>query len=263
MLLAQLTDTHVLDPERDDEHFVNNNRRLAQAVEGLNREQPRPEMVIATGDMTNNGHAGELAELQRLLAPLELPLLILPGNHDDQAAFRQSFDMPWASDEHLSWVVDLDEVVLVGLDATVAGQPYGLFDEGRQDWLSGVLAETDDRRTIVALHHPPFVSGLAAMDGTMLGRADAFAEVVVANPNVVRILCGHLHRQVIATVGGVTTSSCLSTIHHVGLNLTPNAPIELVRDPAGYQLHTFDGSSWVTHQRFIDTGEAPFRPTWA
>ncbi|MCP3989593.1 MAG: phosphodiesterase [Actinomycetia bacterium] len=263
MLLAQLTDTHILDPDGDDERFVDNNQRLVQAVDGLNQEQPRPEAVIATGDMTNNGHPAELVELQRLLASLQLPLLILPGNHDNNDAFRDAFDMPWASDEHLSWVVDFDEVVLIGLDTTVVGHHHGLFDEDRQDWLAGVLAETGGRPTVVALHHPPFVSGLAAMDGTMLGRADAFAEVVAANPNVNRILCGHLHRQVIATVGGVTTSSCLSTVHHVGLNLTPNAPIELICDPAGYQLHTFDGSSWVTHQRFIDTGEAPFRPAWA
>ena len=261
MLLAQLSDTHILDPEGDGERFVDNNRRLSQAVEGLNLERPRPEMVIATGDLTNDGRPEELAELQRLLAPLRLPLMVLPGNHDDQVALRHAFDMPWASEGHLSWVVELDEVIVVGLDATVPGEAFGSFDEVREAWLGEVLAETAGRPTAIALHHHPFLSGLAAMDESRLRRADAFADMVKANPNVIRILCGHLHRQVIATVGGVTTSSCPSTIHHVGLNLDPDAPIELIRDPAAYQLHTFDGSTWVTHQRFIDTGETPFHPT--
>ena len=32
MLLAQLTDTHVLDPSSDEERWVDNNQRLAEAV---------------------------------------------------------------------------------------------------------------------------------------------------------------------------------------------------------------------------------------
>ena len=63
VLIAQISDTHVLDPTSDEERWVDNNRRLAQAVRSLNDERPAPAAVLATGDLVNDGAPGELAEL--------------------------------------------------------------------------------------------------------------------------------------------------------------------------------------------------------
>jgi 3',5'-cyclic AMP phosphodiesterase CpdA len=262
MLLAQVSDTHVLDPASDEERWVDNNGRLAEAVRALNDERPRPEVVLATGDLTNNAEPGELAELVRLLAPLEIPLLVLPGNHDARDGLRATFDMPWASEDHLSWTVQLGPLRLIGLDTLVPGKAHGELDSEREEWLRQALAEAGSRPTAVAMHHPPFASGISWMDRSRLRRADAFVALLRANPQVSRVFCGHLHRPVQAVVGGVTTTACLSTVHHVALNLAADAPIEIIRDPAGYQLHHYDDDSatWVSHTRYIDTGEKPFAP---
>ena len=228
----------------------------------LNAERPRPRAVVATGDLTNNAEPGEIDELVRLLAPLDVPLLPLPGNHDDRDQFRAAFDMPWA-DDHLSWSVDVDGVAIVGLDTTVPGDHGGLLDPPREAWLAEALAATADRPTVVAMHHPPFATGIAWMDVGMLERADAFTELIRANRHVERILCGHLHRPVQATVGGVAASVGLSTIHHVNLDLSPDATVELIDDPAGYQLHRYDGCGWVTHTRYVDRDAEPVVPHWA
>ncbi len=263
MLLAQLTDTHVLRADSDEERWVDNNGRLAMAVASLNAEPARPAAVLATGDLTNNAEDGEIAELVRLLEPLEIDLLALPGNHDDRAEIAAAFDMPWAGPDNLSWSVEVGEVAIVGLDTTVPGLPGGEFDTAREAWLRDALTATAGMPTVVAMHHPPFASGIGWMDETMLGRADAFEAAIADHPHVVRILCGHLHRPMVTTIAGVTTSSCLSTVHHIGLDLDEGAPIRVIRDPAGYQLHLLDRGRWVTHSRYIDTGEEPFVPSWA
>lgn len=265
MLLAQITDTHVLADDSGEPGVVDNTARLALAVESINAERPAPDMVVATGDLTNDGKPGELAELVRLLGRLNVPVLVLPGNHDHRASMKAAFDQPWADAEHLSWVADVGEVRIVGLDTQLPGEGGGMFDPEREAWLAGALADAAaaDRPVVIAMHHPPFASGLAWMDGGQLARADAFAEVVRANPHVTRILCGHLHRPVVTTVGGVTTSVGLSTVHAVALDLRPDANVSLIVDPAGYQLHHFDGAGWVSHTRYIDTGHAPFTPEWA
>ncbi len=264
MLLAQLTDTHIADPETDTELLVDNNARLAAAVERLNAESVQPEAILATGDMTDNGTAVEMDLLAELLEPLRAPLLALPGNHDVRETFRDAFDMPWATeDSHLSWAVDVGDLHIIGLDTLRPGSHGGLFDEERRRWLVEALAESEDRPTMIAMHHPPFLSGIHWMDSMRLEGAEDFADVVAATSNVVRIVCGHLHRPLTTTIGGVTTSVCPSTIHHVELNLDPAAPIEVIRDPAGYQLHHRNGSGWVSHIRYIDTGEPPVKPRWS
>lgn len=263
MLLAQLTDTHVLDPSSDEERWVDNNARLVEAVSSLNAESDPPRAVLATGDLTNNAGPGELRELARLFEPLTLPVLALPGNHDDRDQIRSVFDMPWAAADNLSWVVELDELRLIGLDTIVPGKHHGDFDRARQDWLAQTLADTADHPVAIVMHHPPFLSGIEWMDRSALRNTDAFVELVAAHPNVGRIFCGHLHRPILATVAGVSASVGLSTVHHVALDTTPAAPIELIRDPVGYQLHRFEAGAWLSHTRDIATGEKAFTPSWA
>lgn len=264
MLLAQLTDTHVLDPASDTERFVDNNERLAMAVAGLNAENVRPDAVLATGDLTDTGSELEMGLLAELLAPLEIPLLPLPGNHDRRDTFRATFDMPWATeDSHLGWVVELDGLTVIGLDTLIPGSHGGRVDDERLAWLEQALDDVGDRPVAIAMHHPPFASGIGWMDKMGLDGRDRFAELVGRYPNVGRIFCGHIHRPLVSSVGGAVATVCLSTVQHVQLDLAPAADVAVIRDPVGYQLHQFDGVGWVTHNRYIDTGEDPIAPAWA
>ncbi|MFV0525497.1 MAG: phosphodiesterase [Acidimicrobiales bacterium] len=270
LLVAQITDTHVLEPWSTEEQLVDNNARLAVAVAAINAERPRPDVVLATGDLVNNSTPEQTAIFAELVAPLDVPILVLPGNHDDRASLKATFDQPWqeTGDDHISWAVDLGPVRLIGLDTIVPGRPGGRFDAEREEWLTATLAEAPDRPTLVAMHHPPFVSGLDVMDGMGLKGIEAFAAVIAANPQVERILCGHLHRPITTTVGGATCTVGVATIEPVALNLGPDAPIEVALDPYGYFLHGYRagaGSSgqWISHLRYLATGQPPVVPEWA
>ena len=264
VLIVQLTDTHVLAPDVGLRAGIDHNARLREAIASINAEHPVPDLILATGDMTNDGEPAELAELVSLLDGLERPLAILPGNHDDQAAFRAAFDMDWADADHLSWIVDVGEVALIGLDCTVPGRGHGRFDAARAAWFGEALAATEGRPTLVALHHPPFRSGIEMMDGLMLHDAEAFTAAVTAAPHVNRVVCGHLHRPATAVLQGpkrsVVASTCLSTVLHPALDLDGVREFRMIDDPVGYQLHRYDADEWLTHTRYIGTGREAFAP---
>ena len=262
VLIAQLTDTHVVAWDTDTRLYVDNNARTASAVAMLNRETPAPAAVVITGDLANDAGADEYDALVELLAPLEIPVLPLPGNHDDRALMRAAFDdFDWEDTGHLSWVRVVDGVRVVGLDTTRPGQHGGEFDDERATWLDRVLAESHDGATLLAMHHPPFVTGIRWMDDAGFVGLDAFVEIV-ARSRIDRIMCGHLHRPMGSAVGGAPVQVGMSTVQHVALDLAPAATVSIVRDPVGYQLHRVDGTAVVTHSRYIDTGEQPFEPEW-
>ncbi len=261
MLLAQFTDTHVL--ERDEVHFLDNNASLASIVASLNAELPRPDLVLATGDLTNWGLPPQYEVLSELLSDLELPVLPLMGNHDDRAQMRQLFpDVPWADADHASWVTGHDAITLIGLDTTDPDTHGAVFDDERGAWLESCLHSAPGP-VILAMHHPPFTTGVDWMDASGFAGLASFRQVIAEHSEkLLRILCGHFHRPVTTTVEGVTTSVCLGGAYHVGLDLRPAADRSVIRDPRGYQLHLLNGTDVVTHTRYVDTGETAFDPGW-
>ena len=261
MILAQLTDTHVL--EDGETQFIDNNQMLALAIESLNNEYPRPEAVIGTGDLTNWAKPGQYHRLAALLEGLEIPFLPMVGNHDDRAMMKQTFpNAPWADAEHASWITDVGHVTVIGLDSTIPGALGAAFDDGRAAWLTAALASTSDP-VVLALHHPPFETGVRWMDAAGFEGVDDLRAIVTEHSErIVRILCGHFHRPLVATFAGVTTSIGLASVHHVGLDLHPEAKPSVIVDPRGYQLHRIDGSDVVTHTRYIDRQEQAFDPGW-
>jgi 3',5'-cyclic-AMP phosphodiesterase len=261
VIIAQISDTHVLD--RQEEQFLDNNASLAAIVESLNAEQPRPDVVLATGDLTNWGRPSQYEVLSKVLSTLEIPLLPLMGNHDIRELTRQTFpEVPWTAAEHASWVSSHGGITLVGLDSTSPGVHGAVFDSERREWLESSLRAAPGP-VIIALHHPPFTTGVDWMDASGFDGLAAFRGIVAAHSTkIVRIVCGHFHRPVVTTVEGVTTSVCLAGSFHVALDLRPGAGRWVIRDPRGYQLHLINGDDIVSHTRYVDTGETAFDPGW-
>ncbi len=272
-LIGQLTDTHVAASGPDgvplDELFVDNNTRLASAIASINAEAPALDVLVGTGDLTNWARPQEFEILAELLAPLTVPFLPIPGNHDDRELLRATFpDIPWIDAGHASWVAVVGErtVRIIGLDSTRPGEPGAEFDDEREDWLRSVLAERHDGVTILALHHPPFETGIGWMDASGFLGLDRLRAALAAHP-VDKVICGHFHRPVSSTIAGIPVQVGLSTVQHIALDLTPGAGPSLIVDPVGYQIHRVAGRSIATHTRYIDTPEPSSTtrviPTWA
>ena len=110
MLIAQISDLHCRDAGATAMLGSDNNQNIARAVEVLNALSPRPDLVLATGDLTSAGRADQYAALADLLAPLELPLYLLPGNHDAQGplldAFAGKYGLVDDDDDYVRTVID-------------------------------------------------------------------------------------------------------------------------------------------------------------
>lgn len=195
MLIAQISDTHILSRESDQPAASLRADCLRQCVADINRQ--KPEAVIFTGDTVQHGQAEEYAYLCELLAPLEAPLYVVPGNRDDKVAMRAAFsdrpDLP-ESGEFFQYVVDKYDVRLVGIDSTLAGERKGRFCAERQAWLDRSLSEQPERSTLLFIHHPPFDVGDHYLGGYRHpDEVLALEEIVSRHPQVTGLLCGHVH----------------------------------------------------------------------
>lgn len=260
MLLAQITDTHIKPGGRLAYGRVDTVAALKDCVAALNALAPRPDAVVATGDLTDAGSAGEFALLADLLAPLAMPLYLLPGNHDSRDGLRQGFPrhgyLP--RDGRLDYVVELGELRLICLDSLEEGQPYGRLAPETLDFLRRRLEEAPGRPSVVALHHPPFATGIGHMDRQNLRNADDLAAVLDRHPQVLRVICGHVHRNVFGTVGRTPASIAPSPAHLVALDLREDGPSAFRLEPAGFQLHRVVDGRLVTHNVTLGDWPGPY-----
>jgi 3',5'-cyclic-AMP phosphodiesterase len=262
MLIAQITDLHILPPGRVAYGRIDTAACLTRAVARLRALDPRPDVVVATGDLVDAGGAEEYAHLRRLLAPLDLPLFVLPGNHDSRRplaeAFRDHAYLP-QDGEFLHYTVEDWPVRLIALDTIEPFEDGGRLCAARQAWLEARLAEQPRRPTLIMTHHPPFPTGIAHMDRMALAAPQFLAEIVRRHGHVVRVISGHVHRSIQAPFAGTIASTAPSTAHQVMLDLTPDGEARFMLEPPGFQLHLWrPESGLVTHTAVVDAFPGPF-----
>ncbi|CAN7420171.1 phosphodiesterase [Trinickia sp. LjRoot230] len=264
MLLAQISDLHVKRPGALAYRRVDTGAALTRCIERLNALAPRPDAVVITGDLVDVGSVEEYQHLHARLASLELPFYLLVGNHDERNALRQVFPEYAYLQQNAPFVqytVDVGPLRLVALDSQTPGQSGGTLCEARLVWLEVQLEAARGMPVVIALHHPPFASGIGHMDrqGLDSGSTERLAAIVRRFDNIERVICGHVHRPIFTRFAGTIASSAPSPAHQVELDLRENAPPAFRLEPPAFALHQFHpATGLVTHHAYIDASEGPY-----
>ena len=224
-LLVQLSDPHVGADWGDGDSVA----RLAAAVASVRALEPNPDAVLISGDLADHAADSEYEKVRELLAPLEAPLYVLPGNHDDRLALRRHFGVPGAEDQPVQYVADLGPLRLV-----VRGE----LDADRLSWLEATLAAAPSIPTLLALHHPPLAIGIPAFDEIGLPVEDrrGLGKVVEAHPQVRRIVAGHAHLTMSAELGERKVLAVPSTYVQAQLDFGAHEA-QLSAEPRGFAVH--------------------------
>ncbi|HZP65644.1 MAG TPA: phosphodiesterase, partial [Rudaea sp.] len=259
-LIAQISDLHVKRPGELAYGQVDTAAALRHCVNELNRLAPRPALVVISGDLVDTPLAEEYAHLATLLAPLEIPFVAVPGNHDDRAMLRKALrQQDTASDGAINIARKVGALDVLALDSSVPGEPHGELDAATLAWLDGKLAASAARPALLFLHHPPFVTGITHMDVQNLRNAAALDALLRKHPRARLVAAGHVHRATLTMFAGVPATICPAPNHAVALDLDAHLPPSLTVEPPAFHLHAwFAGDNFgrlVTHH--VPIGDFP------
>jgi 3',5'-cyclic-AMP phosphodiesterase len=253
ILIAQISDLHIKAPGALAYGRVDTAKALVRCIPALNDLRPRPDLVVVSGDLADTPTAEEYQHLRQLLAPLELPLIGIPGNHDSRELMRAAFpEQPYAVPSGaLNQIRSIGGLDVVLLDSSVPGQPHGELEAPTLQWLDATLARSPRRPALLFLHHPPFQTGIWHMDRQNLLNAAEFADIVRKHPRVQLIAAGHVHRATLTTFADVAATICPAPNHAVDLDLGELRAPSFKVEPPAFHLHAwFPGDGFghvVTH----------------
>jgi 3',5'-cyclic-AMP phosphodiesterase len=248
VILAQLSDPHMRLGEGGPEAEAS----LAAGVAAVLAMLPHPDAVLVTGDLADTGAPEEYERVRELLAPLPMPVHPMVGNHDDRDALRECFAVDGrdtgAPGAPFQYTAEVPGLRLVVCDSTIPGHEEGSFDAERRAWLATELAVAPEATTIVAIHHPPVLTTFPAFDEIGIPDADraGIADLLAANPQVGRVICGHVHRAFFDTLSGCGVAVCASTWLQSPLELGMT-DIELGPEPPSFMVHGTTAEGIVSH----------------
>jgi 3',5'-cyclic-AMP phosphodiesterase len=257
VILAQLTDPHITVGPGD----AGSAAALAAAIAAVNAFDPLPDAVLLTGDVTEHASEAEYERAAELLAQLSIPLHLLVGNHDDPDGMRAHLGAPGDQGEPLQYSQALGPLRLIACDTSVRGQDAGALGPERLAWLEAELERDRTTPTLLAMHHPPLLIGMDVLDEIGLAHDDRLAlrELVAANPQVKRIVAGHVHRGATGGLGGCAVFVCPSSYLQLALDVRPGSEIALVREPPCFGLHVALDDELISHVVPIGDYGPPFR----
>lgn len=239
-LLLQLTDLHIREPGKLAYGRIETALYLKRAIDTILRLPQQPNAVVITGDLTDFGRAAEYDHLRQLLAPLTMPVYLMPGNHDDRDQLRRSFaDHTYLGETgFVQFSVAVNGLQLIALDTVNAGASAGSLCSDQLAWLARQLQLHAGKPVVVAMHHPPFQTLIGHMDAIgLLQGAQELQALIAQHANVERIICGHLHRAIQVRFGGTIAMTAASPAHQVCLDLAPDAESMWTLEPPGFVLH--------------------------
>ena len=260
MPIAQVTGIHLGFQPDDAEEM--HRKRFDEVVESLLALTPQPDLLLATGDLSESGSITSYETLKSIAERLPFPVHFALGNHDLRANFRSVFpDVPVSGTGHVQYAFVHGPLRFVVLDTLQEGHHGGALSAEQAGWLDETLLE-DNRPTVLILHHPPIESGNGWMTEDLHAPwVQRLAEVVRRHPQIIRMITGHLHRAIVTGWHGTTLAVCPSSAPQVAIDFrgidgeNPDGRDMIVAEPPGFALHYWTGRDLISH--FCAGGEHP------
>jgi Icc protein len=207
--LLQISDTH-LHASKDSRMRGVNTFDTFRAVldRALEDDAWPPDSVLVTGDIVQDESRVGYELFRSEMAQLKVPVLCLPGNHDDPKLMEEILaTKPF----QFCGATRLGNWSLILLNTFLTGEDAGGLGTRRLEALESTLKEHASQHVLICMHHQPLNMGSAWLDGVGLRDAKEFLRVIDANTSVRGVLWGHVHQASDRARGHVRFLSAPST----------------------------------------------------
>jgi 3',5'-cyclic AMP phosphodiesterase CpdA len=176
---------HISDLHCGSTYFVP--ELLHAAIEEINAHEPN--VVVVSGDLTNEGYLPEFELAQDYLDRLQSPhQVVIPGNHDARNVGYEHFEDVFGTRNS---ELCTDNLVIVSVDSSEPDLDYGTVGRGQYKWIEDSFDREAMLKVFVLHHHLLPVPGTGRERNVVHDAGDTIQCLLRSGVNLV--LSGHKH----------------------------------------------------------------------
>ena len=186
--VVQITDIHLLAETGATLYGVDTAIALQKVIDAIVELSPLPDLMIATGDLAEDGSKATYNRLRDLLSGVNMPVYVLAGNHDDINAMHDSL-----VNQNIKFIdmARVDKWIFMFVNSQVVGESYGYISPDEMSRLKSNLELAGDTPVVVALHHTPMQ--ICRRANCQLQNVTEFNQLMSRFSNIKAVIAGHTH----------------------------------------------------------------------
>lgn len=239
--IAHISDIHAGEPTF--QHEV-----MAGVISRINAMQP--DVVIVAGDVTSAGYEDEYAQAAAILAQIEAPKVIIPGNHDARNVgwvhFENHFGNRYSRLRHefepeRAERLQATGFTVVGVDSSEPDVNEGRVGRNRYPWIVAQFDDPSDIKIFAIHHHLVSIPGTGRERNIVLDAGDLLAHL--SSLDIDLIVSGHKHVPFFWGINGILLANSGTASTRRLRGLTPSSWNEYEIDASTIKafLHYPDG----------------------
>ena len=191
--IIQLTDTHLYADSQSKFGDIVTEDSLRQVLDlAQSSSQWPPDLILATGDLVQEPVTQSYERFFSIINRLNVPVVCLPGNHDDPELMQQLLNQEYVSTNKC---IETKHWCILLLDSFKANTHSGELRQQELDFLQQRLEKYHHKHILIALHHHPISIHSAWMDSMMLLNPEPLLALIDHHPKVRAVIWGHIHQE--------------------------------------------------------------------
>jgi Icc protein len=207
VLLVQLSDSHLFAAADGKLLGMNTHDSLQRVIERVLDEQPQIDLILASGDLSQDGSLASYQRFRQLHEQIPAPARWFAGNHDELPAMHTAC----ADSDLLQPIIDLGNWRIILLDTSIPGAVPGYCSTEQLALLEQALQTAGERHVLVSFHHHPVSIGCRWMEPIGIRNPEALFAVIDRYAQVRALLWGHIHQEFDQLRNGVRLLASPST----------------------------------------------------
>ncbi len=253
--IAQISDTHLLCPLKAGETDIVKQRinNLERCVDSINHLDPQPDIIIHTGDVTQNGTVEEYKIANSILKKLKQRVFFTAGNRDNRTNLRKIFAQYVSEkidNEFFIYSIGLKCFKLISMDTHCSYSKKGESTFTKLKLLKKELSHSNSLPTAIFMHHPPYnvsENEFERIEYVDLKRVKIFEHILKSNSNIVALFCGHIHKNFASNINHIKTF----TMPSIATDLSWDKEISKNSKEIQYFVHSFSKKTGIYTKKIL------------